>query len=63
MRVAGEANKTAASLQAHAMDASANAALRTALSHSRDGVIAELQVRVTQLQDEIASFSDREWAR
>ena len=45
------------------MDASANAALRMALSHSRDGVIAELQVRVTQLQDEIASFSEREWAR
>ena len=45
------------------MDASANAALRTALSHSRDGVIAELHARVTQLQDEIASSSEREWAR
>ena len=45
------------------MDASANAALRTALSHSRDGVIAELHARVTQLQDEIASFSEREWSR
>ena len=45
------------------MDASANAALRTALSHSRDGVIAELQARVAQLQDEITSFSEREWAR
>ena len=45
------------------MDASANAALRTALSHSRDGVIAELQARVSQLEDEIASSSEREWAR
>ena len=45
------------------MDASANAALRTALSSSRDGVIAELQTRATQLQNEIASFSEREWAR
>ena len=45
------------------MDASANAALRTALSHSRDGVIAELHARVTQLEDEIASSSEREWAR
>ena len=45
------------------MDASANAALRMALSHSRDGVIAELHARVTQLQDEIASSSEREWAR
>ena len=38
------------------MDASTSAALRAALSHSRDGVIAELQARVT-------SFSEREWAR
>ena len=45
------------------MDASANAALRTALNYSRDGVIAELHARVTQLQDEIASSSEREWAR
>ena len=45
------------------MDASANAALGVALSHSRDGVIAELQARVTQLQDEIASFSETEWFR
>jgi len=45
------------------MDASANAALRTALSHSRDCVIAELHARVTQLEDEIASSSEREWAR
>jgi hypothetical protein len=45
------------------MDASANAALRTALSHSRDGVIAELHARVTQLEDEIASSSEMEWAR
>ena len=45
------------------MDASADAALRVALSHSRDGVIAELHARVTQLQDEIASSSEREWAR
>ena len=45
------------------MDASANAALRTALSHSRDGVIAELQARVTQLQDELESSSEREWDR
>ena len=45
------------------MDAIANAALRTALNYSRDGVIAELHARVTQLQDEIASSSEREWAR
>ena len=45
------------------MDASANAALRTALNYSRDGVIAELHARVTQLQNEIASSSEREWAR
>ena len=45
------------------MDASANAALRTALNYSRDGVIAELHARVTQLEDEIASSSEREWAR
>ena len=45
------------------MDASADAALRMALSYSRDGVIAELQARVMQLQSEIASFSEREWAR
>ena len=45
------------------MDASANAALRMALSHSRDGVIAELQARVAQLQDELESSSEREWAR
>ena len=45
------------------MDASANAALRTALNYSRDGVIAELHARVTQLQDEIASSSEKEWAR
>ena len=45
------------------MDASANAALRMALSYSRDGVIAELQARVMQLQNEIDSFSEREWAR
>ena len=38
------------------MDASAHAALRTALSHSRDGVIAELQ-------DEIAFSFEMEWAR
>ena len=45
------------------MDASANAALRMALSYSRDGVIAELQASVMQLQDEITSSSEREWAR
>jgi hypothetical protein len=45
------------------MDASTSSALRTALSHSRDGVIAELQARVAELQDEIASSSEREWAR
>ena len=45
------------------MDASADAALRMALSYSRDGVIAELQARVTQLQNDIDSFSEREWAR
>ena len=45
------------------MDARANAALRMALSYSRDGVIAELQARVMQLQNEIDSFSEREWAR
>ena len=45
------------------MDASANAALRTALNYSRDGVIAELHARVTQLENEIASSSEREWAR
>ena len=45
------------------MDARANAALRMALSYSRDGVIAELQARVMQLQSEIASFSERDWAR
>ena len=45
------------------MDASADAALRVTLSHSRDGVIAELHARITQLQDVIASFSEREWFR
>ena len=45
------------------MDASTSSALRTALSHSRDGVIAELQARVAELEDEIAYSSDREWAR
>ena len=45
------------------MDARANAALRTALNYSRDGVIAELHARVTQLENEIASFSEREWFR
>ena len=45
------------------MDASANAALRMALSYSRDGLIAELQARGMQLQNEISPFSEREWAR
>ena len=45
------------------MDARAGAALRMALSNSRDDVIAELQARVMQLQNEISSFSEREWAR
>ena len=40
------------------MAARADAALRMALSNSRDDVIAELQARVMQLQKEIASFSE-----
>ena len=44
------------------MDARSNTALR-ALRKSRDDVIAELQARVMQLQKEIASFPEREWAR
>ena len=60
----GGVNKTPQPVSKHMqMDASAGAALRMALSHSRDGVIAELQVRVTQLQNEITSSSEREWAR
>jgi len=56
-------NRRSQSPSTRKMDASANAALRTALSHSRDGVIAELQARVAELEDEIAYSSDREWAR
>ena len=45
------------------MDASATAALRVALNYSRDGVIAELQNSVTQLQRQLEAFQDREWDR
>jgi hypothetical protein len=56
-------NRRSQSPSTRKMDASTSSALRTALSHSRDGVIAELQARVAELQDEIASSSEREWAR
>ena len=45
------------------MDASADAALRVALGQSRDGVIAELQGSVMQLQRQLAAFQEREWDR
>ena len=45
------------------MDASANAALCVALNYSRDGVIAELQNSVAELQRQLEAFQEREWDR
>ena len=40
------------------MDARADAALRMALGNSRDDVIAELQARIKQLEQRVATFAE-----